>query len=116
MPGPAFTANSLNIFGAKVLTTVEPSLKRPISSPFSKVIASTPSLGYCHLKMSLPAGGVIVPAHVVSMLATIVAPTKTIASSPNWVSKIATTRSLRAKRSGTFAAVSGLTENNSPGI
>ena len=65
--------------------------------------------------LSSLAGGVTVPAQVVSILATMVAPTNTIASSPNSVSKIATTRSFLAKRSGTFCAVSGLTENNSPG-
>jgi len=49
------------------------------------------------------------------MLPTIVAPTSTIAIGPSAVSNAHTTRSLRANRPGTPAAVAGFTENRSPG-
>ena len=43
------------------------------------------------------------------------APTSTSAMGPCSVSKMQTTRSLRANRRGTLRAVSGLTENSRPG-
>lgn len=60
-------------------------------------------------------GGVTVPAQTVSILPTMVAPTRICTIGPMSVSKTQITRSLRANRLGTLAAVSGLTENRSPG-
>ncbi|MNJ68491.1 hypothetical protein D3C77_647450 [compost metagenome] len=49
------------------------------------------------------------------MLATIIAPTSTIAIGPRSVSKMHTTRSLRANSSGTPWAVTVFTEKMRPG-
>ena len=49
------------------------------------------------------------PAQTVSILATMVAPTSTIAILPTGVSNSATTRSFRANRPGIFCAVRGFT-------
>ena len=49
------------------------------------------------------------------MLPTMVAPTSTSASGPRAVSNSHTTRSLRANSPGMPRAVTGLTENRSPG-
>ena len=56
------------------------------------------------------------PYQNLSKLATIIAPTNTIAIGPNSVSKMAATRSLRANKRGTFSAVAGLTEKSLPGM
>jgi len=60
-------------------------------------------------------GGVTRPAQTVSMLATIIAPTSTMAIGPCSVSNRQTTRSLRANSSGTPCAVTVLTEKIRPG-
>ena len=57
--------------------------------------------------MVLPNGGVITPAHTVSIDATLIAPTSTSAIGPAGVSNSVATRSLRAKSSGTTRVVSG---------
>ncbi|MNO09615.1 hypothetical protein D3C81_2329010 [compost metagenome] len=49
------------------------------------------------------------------MEATIIAPTRTTAMGPRSVSNRQTTRSLRAKSSGTFSAVLWFTEKSLPG-
>ena len=56
-----------------------------------------------------PEEGLTSPAHIVDMLPTKSAPTSTIASRPCGVSKVQITRSLRAKSSGTCAAVAVFT-------
>ena len=65
--------------------------------------------------MSRVRGGFTTPCHTVAMLPTMVAPTSTITIGPCSQSNTHTTRSLRANRPGTWRAVSGFTENRSPG-
>ena len=60
-------------------------------------------------------GGLTTPCHTVAMLPTMVAPTSTSAIGPRTVSNRHTTRSLRANSPGTPRAVTGFTENSSPG-
>ncbi len=82
-------------------------LKRPISAPFS---SGVPSGGNCVSRRGLC--GVISPCHTVAMLPTNNAPTRIIA---NPGSKRQTTRSFRANKLGTAAAVTALTLNSLPG-
>lgn len=92
--------------------TVEPRLNRPISSPRARVGGLS---RWSHRQGVRGLRGVTSPAQTVSMEATLMAPTSTMAMGPKSVSNRQARRSLRANRPGTVLTVKGATENRRPG-
>src|SRR5271165_611947 len=89
--------------------TVEPMLKRPSSAPFASDSC------VCGKRVNARRlAGVMSPAQTVAMLPTLSAPTSTKANCPAALSNSVSTRSLRANRRGTQAAVAALTLKRRP--
>ncbi len=94
--------------------TVEPMLKRPISSPLDSSSGARPASSGSSVRCR-GLRGVTSPCHTVDMLPTNSAPTSTRAKLSAPSSNMHTMRSLRANSPGTLAAVTALTLNSCPG-
>src|SRR5580698_5688620 len=99
--------------GGRSRMTVEPMLKRPISSALARLAVAALRIASRARRRGLR--GVTSPCHTVAMLPTNSAPTSTRAKVSGPSSNTHTTRSLRANSEGTLAAVVAFTLNSAPG-